>query len=250
MLLLHPSLQVTQVICGYRVNVELESTAVHHFPLEALVPANLVYIGKMMLAAVRCQYGLVNIVLYLCHQAVLVALAPCMGVDTGVVVFLYQGLQPFAIYATMVFPDNEACDVLYLLVKLHAFLVRDECHTGFVALFLRTPVVGADGELACRLDIYASLVTQAEIHPCEVGDVVLRCGLPYKCGHFHSLYACLVYHFNELALHVIVNVAVSDKGTASLHMPGHGCNQIWIGYLLVEVADKSLPCRMARCHLI
>ncbi len=54
--------QVAQVICGYRVNVELESTAVYHFPL-ALVPANLVYIGKVMLTAVRCQYGLVNIVL-------------------------------------------------------------------------------------------------------------------------------------------------------------------------------------------
>ena len=67
MFLLHPSLQVAQVICGYRVNVELESTAVYHFPLESLVPANLVYIGKVMLTAVRCQYGLVNIVLDLCH---------------------------------------------------------------------------------------------------------------------------------------------------------------------------------------
>lgn len=61
--LLHPSLQVAQVICCYRVNVELKSTAVHHFPLESLVPANLVYVGKVVLAAVRCQYGLVNIVL-------------------------------------------------------------------------------------------------------------------------------------------------------------------------------------------
>ena len=161
----------------------------HHFPLELLVPANLVYIGQVVLTAVRCQYGFVNIVLNLCHQAVFVTLAPGMGVDAGVVVFLNQGLQPLAVHSPVVLFGNEACDVLYLLVKLHALLVRDECYAGFVALLLRTPVVGTDGELACRLDIYASLVAQTEIHPCEVGDIVLRCGLPYKCGHFHSLYA-------------------------------------------------------------
>ena len=173
-----------------------------------------------------------------------------MGVDAGVVVFLNQGLQPLAVHSSMVFLGNEACDVLYLLVKLHALLVRDECNAGFVALLLRAPVVGADGELACSLDINASLVAQAEIYPCEVGDVVLRCGLPYKCGHFHCLYVCLVYHFNEFALHVIVDVAVAGKGTAPLHMPGHGRNQIRVGNLLVEVADKGLSCRMAGCNLV
>ncbi len=69
---------------------------------------------------------------------------------------------------------------------------------GICSLFLRTPVVGADGELACRLDIYASpLSRRRKYNLCEVGDVVLRCGL-HKCGHFHSLYACFSLSYQRV----------------------------------------------------
>ena len=60
----------------------------------------------------------------------------------------------------------------------------------------------------------------------------------------------LVYHFYQFSLHIIVYVAVSPERPASFHVSRQGSNQIRIGNLFVQVAYKSLACRMAAGYII
>ena len=114
-------------------------------------------------------------------------------------------------------------------------LLRHQSHAGLVALPFRAPVVGVDGEFARGLDVHAADVTDTEIDPCLVGDVVLGGGLPDECGHFHMyvLLSVLVYHVHKPALHVIVYRAVAAERPAALHMPRHRGDKVWVGHLPV-----------------
>ena len=108
---------------------------------------------------------------------------------------------------------------------------------------------GADLLDASSLDVNASRVTDSEIDSCLVSDIILGGGLSYKCGNFHYA-SSLVYHFHKFAFHLIVNRAVAVECTAALHMSRHGCYQVGVGNLSVQIAYKSLPCRVAGGYLV
>ena len=101
------------------------------------------------------------------------------------VIFLYQAFEPVAVHAPVVLFRYEVGDLLHVLVEGHLLLLRHQSHAGLVALPFRAPVVGVDGQFARCLDVHAADVTDTEIDPCLVGDVVLGGGLPDECGHFH-----------------------------------------------------------------
>ena len=149
----------------------------------------------------------------------------------------------------MVFLGNKVRNVLDVFFKAHPFIFRHQCDTGLVPLPFRTPVVGVYGEFASSLDVNASRVTDSEINSCLVSDIILGGGLSYKCGNFHYA-SSLVYHFHKFAFHLIVNRAVAVECTAALHMSRHGCYQVGVGNLSVQIAYKSLPCRVAGGYLV
>ena len=156
-----------------------------HFVAETLVAQHLVEIVEMVLAAFVRERGLVDVFPYLAREQVLVDLVAAPSVDVGMVVFLYQAFEPVAVHATVVLFRYEVGDLLHVLVEGHLLLLRHQSHAGLVALPLRAPVVGVDGQFACGLDVHTADVTDTEIDPCLVGDVVLGSGLPDECGHFH-----------------------------------------------------------------
>ena len=156
-----------------------------HFVAETLVAQHLVEIVEMMLAAFICKRCFLYVFPYLVRELVLVGLVAAPRVDAGMVVFLYQPLEPAAVHAPVVLFRYEVGDLLHVLVEGHLLLLRHQSHAGFVALPLRTPVVGVDGQFARGLDVHAADVPYTEIDPCLVGDVVLGGGLSDECGHFH-----------------------------------------------------------------
>ena len=149
----------------------------------------------------------------------------------------------------MVFLGNKVRNVLDVLFKAHPFVFRHQCDTWLVALPFRTPVVGVDGEFARCLDVNSPHVTDSEIDSCLVSDIILCGGLPYKCGNFHFA-SSLVYHIHKSAFHVFVNRAVAVECPAALHVSRHGRYQVGIGNLPVQIAYKSLACRVAGGYLV
>ena len=145
--LLHPQLEVPDVVSRYGVYAQAEASLVQHLVPETLVAQ------------------------------------PC--IDVGVMVFFYQPLEPVAVHATVVLFRDEVGNLLHVLVEGHLLLLRHQCHAGLVALPFRAPVVGVDGQFARCLDVHAADVTYTEIDTCLVRDVVLGGGLPDECGHFH-----------------------------------------------------------------
>ena len=105
--------------------------------------------------------------------------------DVGMVVFLYQPLEPVAVHTAVVFLGDKVRNLLDVPVEVHPLFLRDQCHTGLVALFLRAPVVGVDGKLACRLDVHSADVPDTEIDTCQIRHVVLGRCFSDECRHFH-----------------------------------------------------------------
>jgi len=183
--LLHPQLEVPDVVSRYGVYAQAEASLVQHLVPETLVAQHLVEIVEVVLAAFVRKRGLVDVFPYLVREQVLVGLVAAPRVDVGMVVFLYQPLEPVAVHATVVLFRDEVGNLLHVLVEGHLLLLRHQCHAGLVALPFRAPVVGVDGQFARCLDVHAADVTYTEIDTCLVRDVVLGGGLPDECGHFH-----------------------------------------------------------------
>ena len=185
MFLLHPQLEVPDVIRRDGVDAQVEASLVQHLVAETLVAQHLVEIVEMMLAAFIRKRCFLYVFPYLVRELVLVGLVAAPRVDAGMVVFLYQPLEPAAVHATVVLFRDEMGNLLHVLVEAHLLLLRHQCHAGLVALPFRAPVVGIDGQLARGLDVHAADVPDTEIDPCLVGDVVLGGGLSDECSHFH-----------------------------------------------------------------
>ena len=66
----------------------------------------------------------------------------------------------------------------------------------------------------------------------------------------YSGQAILIQQVYQFFLDFVINMPVTCKGTASFRMSRHGCNQIRVFDLLVEVADKCLSCSMGGRHFI
>ena len=252
MFLLHPQLEVPDVIRRNGVDAQVEASLVQHFVAETLVAQHLVEIVEMVFPAFIRKRCFLDVFPYLEREQVLVGLVAAPRVDAGMVVFLYQPLEPAAVHSPVVLFRDEVGDLLHVLVEAHLLLLRHQGHAGLVALPFRAPVVGVDGQLARGLDVHAADVPDTEIDPCLVGDVVLGGGLSDECGHFHMyvLLSVLVYHVHKPALHVIVYRAVAAERPAALHMPRHGGDEVWVGHLPVKVAHEGLACRMAGGHLV
>gem|GEM_PF-5707466 len=250
--LLHPQLEVPDVVCCYGINTQMEAPLVQHLVAETLVAQHFVEIVEMVFAAFVRERGLLDVFPYLVREQVFVGPVAAPRVDVGMVVFLYQAFEPAAVHAPVVLFCDKVGDLLHVLVEGHLLLLRHQCHAGLVALPFRAPVVGVDGQFARCLDVHAADVPYTEIDPCLVGDVVLGGGLPDECGHFHIyvLLSVLVYHFHKPALHLIVYRAVAAERPAALHMPRHGGDKVGVGHLPVEVAHEGLACRVAGGHLV
>jgi hypothetical protein len=120
----------------------------------------------------------------LVHHAVLVALLALHVVDVGMVVLQQEILEPLAVSTSVIGVGDEFRDGLHLLFELLLDGSVDERHPGLVALPFRTPMVGIDGQFACRLEV-DTYVSHSEIHMGCGRHVVLGCRLPDKCGNFH-----------------------------------------------------------------
>ena len=233
--LLHPQLEVPDVVSRYGIDAEVKAPLMQHLVAETLVAQHLVEIVEVVLAAFVRERGLVDVFPYLVREQVLVGPVAAPRVDVGMVVFLYQAFEPVAVHAPVVLFRDKVGNLLHVLVEAHLLLLRHQSHAGLVALPFRAPVVGVDGQFARGLDVHAANVPDTEIDPCLVGDVVLGGGLPDECGHFHMyvLLSVLVYHVHKPALHVIVYRAVAAERPAALHMPRHGGDKVWVGHLPV-----------------
>ena len=152
---------------------------------ETLVAQYLFQIVTVVLPAFIGKGCLVHVFLNLVRQQVHVCLVATSCVDIGMVVFLYQPLEPVAVHATVVFLGDKVGYLLYVSVEVHLLLLRDQYYTGLVALFFRAPVVGVDGQLACSLDIYPTDVPDTEIDTGLIRHVVLGRCLSDECRHFH-----------------------------------------------------------------
>ena len=233
--LLHPQLEVPDVVSRYGIDAEVKAPLMQHLVAETLVAQHLVEIVEVVLAAFVRERCFLDVSPYLVREQVLVGPVAAPRVDVGMVVFLYQAFEPVAVHAPVVLFRYEVGDLLHVLVEGHLLLLRHQSHAGLVALPFRAPMVGVDGQFTCGLDVHTADVTDTEIDPCLVGDVVLGGGLPDECGHFHMyvLLSVLVYHVHKPALHVIVYRAVAAERPAALHMPRHGGDKVWVGHLPV-----------------
>ena len=185
MFLLHPQFEVPDVVRRDGVDAQVEASLVQHFVAETLVAQHFVEIVEVVFPAFIRKRCFLDVFPYLVREQVLVGLVAAPRVDAGMVVFLYQPLEPAAVHSPVVLFCDEMGDLLHVLVEVHLLLLRYQGHAGLVALPFRTPVVGVDGQLARGLDVHAADVPDTEIDPCLVGDVVLGGGLSDECGHFH-----------------------------------------------------------------
>ena len=153
--------------------------------LETLVTAYLVYIAKMVLVAVVRQSVFCDIPADLIDEMVFFGFVAAPCVDVGVVVFLYQSFQPVPVHTTVVLLCDKVGDLLDVPVKVHPLLFRYQSHTWLVTLFLRAPVIGADGKLACRFYIDSANIPDTEIDTCQIRHIVLGRCLSDECRYFH-----------------------------------------------------------------
>ena len=185
MFLLHPQLEVPDVVRRDGVDAQVEASLVQHLVAETLVAQHLVEIVEMVLAAFIRKRCFLDVFPYLVREQVLVGLVAAPRVDAGMVVFLYQAFEPAAVHSPVVLFRDEMGDLLHVLVEVHLLLLRHQGHAGLVALPFRAPVVGIDGQFARGLDVHAADVPDTEIDPCLVCYVVLGGGFSDECGHFH-----------------------------------------------------------------
>ena len=164
---------------GDTVNIELD------FFAETLVAQHLFQIVTVVFPTFIGKRCFVHVFLNLERQQVFVCLVAAPRVDVGMVVFLYQPLEPVAVHTAVVFLGDKVRNLLDVPVEVHPLFLRDQCHTGLVALFLRAPVVGVDGKLACRLDVRSADVPDTEIDTCQIRHVVLGRCFSDECRHFH-----------------------------------------------------------------
>ena len=177
-----------KVFCGHRVDAKREAALVHHLPLETLVAFQLVYAVRVTLLAFLCQRMVGKVLLTLVEEAVCLTLLTLQAVDVGVMVLLYQGLQPVAIGTSVVLLRDKVKDGLHVLVKGILLFLWHQRYTGLVALPFCAPVIRIDGELTYSLDVHAH-ITDAEIHMSQGRNIVLANGHGVgsdECCYFHD----------------------------------------------------------------
>ena len=93
--LLHPQLEVPDVVRRDGVDAQAEASLVQHLVAETLVAQHLVEIVEMVFPAFIRKRCFLDVFPYLVREQVLVGLVAAPRVDAGMVVFLYQPLEPY-----------------------------------------------------------------------------------------------------------------------------------------------------------